>query len=77
MLISTAPKRSKLPLKRCFLHAMKAGRLMPDSTLQKYGISMILHSAVRNKPTGYGDIIIESFEVGHGDAIRQEYEGYR
>lgn len=42
-------RRSELHLKWHFLHAKKAGWLMPDSTLQKYDVSMILQSAVRKK----------------------------
>ena len=63
--------------KRCFLHAMKARWLMPDYTLQSDDISTISTLRNQEKTGGFDDNIIEPFEVGLGDVIRQEYKGYR
>ena len=63
--------------KSCFLHAMKAGWLMPDYTLQSDDISIIFSLRNQEKTGGFDDNIICLFEVGLGDVIRQEYKGYR
>ena len=63
--------------KRCFLHAMKAGQLMPDYTLQSDDIPIIFTLRTQEKTGGFDDNIICLFEVGLGDVIRQEYKGYR
>ena len=41
------------------------------------GISMIYTLRNQEKTGGFDDNIIELFEVGLGDVIRQEYKGYR
>ena len=41
------------------------------------GISMIFTLRNQEKTGGFDDNIIEPFEVGLGDVIRQEYKGYR
>lgn len=50
---------------------------MPDYTLPGDDISIIFDLRNQEKTRGFDDNIIELFEVGLGDVIRQEYKGYR
>lgn len=50
---------------------------MPDYTLPSDDISTIFTLRNQEKTGSFDDNIIEPFEVGLGDVIRQEYKGYR
>ena len=45
--------------------------------MKNIDISMIYTLRNQEKTGGFDDNIIDPFEVGLGDVIRQEYKGYR